>query len=350
MYIDQFKDVMSNCRFCFMCRHLCPTGIVSGRESDTARGRALIADTIRMHPEAINEADFVDAIYRSDLSGASRCHCDGYHDGKGYDEIGLQLALRRDIVAAGNAPEAVKAIAAELENSAAWEVSKKADLLFFADPSAASRPAVGTAVAKVLGAAGIDFGVISGGCIGKALNVLGFVEAGTAVMKKFADFVNSTGAKTLLVDTPAAMDALRNDFPAAGIELKCEVKCTASYFAALAADGKIKFANVPALQFIPGDYIKNYMKCGCSDRLLKALGAAVAPFGTNTEESYCCGEGALVLDKLNPSLVALMVETVKRHAVAGVKIAVTSAYTANILCAAGLDAATLTEIAGDSVC
>ena len=129
-----------------------------------------------------------------------------------------------------------------------------------------------------------------------------------------------------------------------------QVKCTASYFAALAADGKIKFANVPALQFIPGDYIKNYMKCGCSDRLLKALGAAVAPFGTNTEESYCCGEGALVLDKLNPSLVALMVETVKRHAVAGVKIAVTSAYTANILCAAGLDAATLTEIAGDSVC
>ena len=92
---------------------------------------------------------------------------------------------------------------------------------------------------------------------------------------------------------------------------------------ALAADGKIKFANVPALQFISGDYIKNYMKCGCSDRLLKALGAAVTPFGTNTEESYCCGEGALVLDKLNPSLVALMVETVKRHAVAGMKIAVT---------------------------
>ena len=150
MYIDNFKEEMSNCRFCFMCRHLSPTGIVSGRESDTPRGRTLIADTIRMYPEKIAEADFADAIYRSDLSGASRCHCNGYHDGKGYNEVGLQLALRRDFVEAGNVPAAVKALAAELEASASWSVSKKADVLFFVDPSEAARPTAVAAVEKVL--------------------------------------------------------------------------------------------------------------------------------------------------------------------------------------------------------
>jgi len=122
MQINQFPEVMSSCRFCFMCRHLSAVGQVSGRESDTPRGRALIADRVRMHPEEIGNADFIDAIYRSDLSGANRFHCDGYHDGKGYDEIGLQLALRRDIVDAGYAPEKVKQLVAELKATENWSV------------------------------------------------------------------------------------------------------------------------------------------------------------------------------------------------------------------------------------
>ena len=72
MQINQFPEVMSSCRFCFMCRHLSAVGQVSGRESDTPRGRALIADRVRMHPEEIGNADFIEAIYRSDLSGANR--------------------------------------------------------------------------------------------------------------------------------------------------------------------------------------------------------------------------------------------------------------------------------------
>lgn len=77
MNIDSFAEVISACRFCFMCRHLSAVGQAGCREADTPRGRALIADTVRMHPEKISDADFVDAVYRSDLSGANRFHCDG---------------------------------------------------------------------------------------------------------------------------------------------------------------------------------------------------------------------------------------------------------------------------------
>ena len=145
MNINAFSEVMSACRFCFMCRHLSAVGIVSCREADTPRGRALIADTVRLHPEKLADADFIETIYRSDLSGANRFHCDSYHDGKGYDEIGLQLALRRDIVAAGVVPETVRKDAKELEDSAHWQLEGRADTLYFLDPATAGRPAVGAA-------------------------------------------------------------------------------------------------------------------------------------------------------------------------------------------------------------
>ena len=57
MYIDEFIDVINACRFCFMCRHLDPVANVSFREADTPRGRALIADSIRMDNSCIENKD-----------------------------------------------------------------------------------------------------------------------------------------------------------------------------------------------------------------------------------------------------------------------------------------------------
>ena len=70
MHIEKHLDVISACRFCFMCRHLDPVGNVTFRESDTPRGRALIVDRMRMDRECMKDPDFIDALYRSALSAA----------------------------------------------------------------------------------------------------------------------------------------------------------------------------------------------------------------------------------------------------------------------------------------
>lgn len=351
MQINQFPEVMSSCRFCFMCRHLSAVGQVSGRESDTPRGRALIADRVRMHPEEIGNADFIDAIYRSDLSGANRFHCDGYHDGKGYDEIGLQLALRRDIVDAGYAPEKVKQVAAELKATENWSVEGKADVLYFVDPGTAARPSMEKAVKAVLDKANVSYAVVRGGCIGKALNVLGFTADAKAAMEKFAAVVNGTGAKVLLVSNPAAADALKSDFKAAGVNLVPEVMFTAGYFAKLAKEGRLTFAGKTGVaSYLPSDYLKNYLKCDCAEQLLALLGVKNRMFGTNVEESYTAGEGALVLDRLYPELVKMLAAKVVAQAEADVPVIVASANTADALEAAGLKCVTLEEAAEADLC
>ena len=366
MNIEKFETVIAACRFCFMCRHLSPTGLVSGREADTPRGRALIADRVRMNPEALKNADFVNCIYDSDLSAANRFHCDSYHAGTGYDETGLQLALRRDIVAAGLAPEKVQAVARDLQGTESWSISGKADTLYFVDPSTAARPAVAKAFKKVADKAKVKFATLTGGCIGKALGVLGFEKESREAMKKFADFVNQSGAKTLIVSNPAAFEALTVDFKAAKVKLNAKVELAAAFLADLAKAKKIAFSkDKKSGSFIASDYLKNYLKTDAADKLLKAMNLPVPPtaglsdlpaggypgmFGTNPEESFSCGEGALVLDRLNPELVAKLAAHAAEEPEAKGKVYCASAYTANVLNRAGVKAITLEEAAGEFVC
>ena len=342
MNIDRFTEVIASCRFCFMCRHLSAVGQASCRESDTPRVRALIADSIRMHPEKLADADFIDTIYRSDLSGANRFHCDGYHDGKGYDEIGLQLALRRDIVESGNAPEAVKKLADELEAGADWRVSGSGDVLYFVDPHTAETPAVAESFGKLAAKKGIAFRTITGGCIGKALGVLGFADRAEAVAKKFAEFVNKLGAKTLVVSNPAAYDALVNDFRGYGIALDVKVMHSSEFLAGLKLDYR---RSGEAVSYLESDFLKNYAKnYPYPMELLKQIGVECKPFGTNEEESYTAGEGATVLPRLHPELVTMLTERVKELTEGPLVTA--SPYTRKTL---GADILTLEELAAKYV-
>jgi len=343
MNIDQFTEVIASCRFCFMCRHLSALGLVSSREADTPRGHALIADEIRLHPEKIADADFIDTMYRSDLSGASRFHCDGYHDGKGYDEIGLQLAVRRDIVAAGTAPDAVKKLADEFEAGAKWNVTGSGDVLYFVDHYTAQTPAIAESFAKLAAKKGVAFRTVTGGCVGKALSVLGFADRAKAVAKKFADFVNGLGAKTLVVSNPAAYDALVDDNKAYGVTLNVKVMHSSEFLAGLKLDYKQDGA---AVSYLESDFLKNYVRnYPYPAELLKQLGIKCDSFGTNEEESYSAGEGAVVLPMLYPELVDLLVERVKGLADAKDTVVTASPYTRMVLAKAGLTVLTLEELA-----
>jgi Fe-S oxidoreductase len=84
------------------------------------------------------------------------------------------------------------------------------------------------------------------------------------------------------------------------------------------------------------------------DKLLKSLKAVNKPFGTNDEETYCCGEGAIVLDKLHPELVKALAEYVAQRAdnPKNDKIVVSSVYTKRALVKYGkLNVITVEELA-----
>ncbi|PWM80644.1 MAG: hypothetical protein DBX90_08250 [Lentisphaerae bacterium] len=341
MNIDQFTEVISACRFCFMCRHLSATGMVSCRESDTPRVRALIADTVRKYPEKLADADFTDAVYRSDLAGANRFHCDGYHDGKGYDELGLQLALRRDIVDAGKEPEAVKKLADEFEATASWQVSGSGDVLYFLDRCTAETPAIAESFGRLATKKGVAFRTVTGGCIGKVLRVLGYTERSKAAAKKFAAFINNLGAKTLVVSNPAAYDALVHDFAEYGVALNVKVMHSSEFLTGLKLDFKRDGETVYELK---SDFLKNYGRNALyAAELLGQLGVKNETFGHNDEESYTAGEGAVVLQQLHPELVNMLAARVAEKAEG--LLVTASPYTRKVLAETGLNILTFEELA-----
>ncbi|MGN0853149.1 MAG: heterodisulfide reductase-related iron-sulfur binding cluster [Kiritimatiellia bacterium] len=340
MHIDSYEEAIMNCRFCFMCRHLSTIGQVRCTEVDTPRVRAAMLYGLRTGTNSFDDTDFVDALYRQDLSACCVHHCVNH-----YDENGLALAARADVVEAGKAPEAVKRLAAELMKQGAWKATGEGETAYFLDATTAADKAVVAAAKKLFAAARVEPKVITGGCIGKALKVLGYLNEAKTSAEAFAAYLKDEGVKTLVVSNPAAFDFLTKDVPAMGIRLACKVYCMSGFLVAK----KVAFKK-PAgeVYYLADDFMRNYDNCDCPEKLLKTLKAKNRPFGTNDEESYCCGEGAVVLDRLHPELVKDLAEYVAARADDPKKdrIVVLSAYTKKQLVKYGkLNVVTMDELA-----
>ena len=343
MNIDKYIDAVKNCRFCFMCRHLSAVGNVTFTEADTPRVRASMIYGVMMHPELISDPDFIDTLYRSDLS---RCCC--YHCVNHYDENSLNIAMRTDLVEKGLAPDYVKAIAEKLQASGGWEISGSGEVGYFTDRYTLTAGSIAPAFDAVMKKAGIAYSVISGGCIGRALKVLGFAPEAKAAAEKFVSTVKAAGIKTLVVSNPAAYELLKNDCAEFGIEVPFAVMHSAEYILSLG----LKFAKAAGdVYYLESDYLKNYNdNLPFPRNLLAALNANVKPFGTNNEESYTCGEGAILLPEIDETIVAKLAAYIADRAddIANDKIVVASPYTKVFLSKyTKLNVVTLEELAAE---
>ena len=339
MHIDQFTDAILNCRFCFMCRHLSGIGNVTFTEADTPRVRASMIYGVTQGTMQLDNEDFIATLYRNDLSGACRRNCV-----KHFDEIGLTLAARADIVEAGHAPAAVQAIAKELAATAKWTAKGDGDVLYFEDLYTKEAATVAAAFAKIMKKAKVSYITVTGGCIGKGLKTLGYLKEAQDAAKKFAAFVKKTGVKTVVVSNPAAYDALVNDYPAMGVKFPAKVMHTSEYILSL----KLAFKKAGDVYYLESDFLRNYNDLPFPHDLLKALGAVNKPFGTNDEESYSCGEGAVVLPKIDATLVEKLAAYIAERAdnPKTDKIVTASPYTKLMLTKyTKLDVVTLEELA-----
>ncbi len=328
-----------NCRFCFMCRHLSTIGQARSTEVDTPRVRAAMLYGLRTGTNSFDDTDFVDALYRQELSACCTHHCVNH-----YDENGLALAARADVVEAGKAPEKVRKLAKKYAKCA-FTAKGEGELAYFLDATTAADKDVAAAVRKLFAAAKAKPVVIEGGSIGKALKVLGYLDDAKVAAESFAAFLADKGVKTLVVSNPAAFDALTQDYPAFGVKLPCKVLCISSYL----LQAKVAFRkSAGEVYYLADDFMRNYDGCECPEKLLKALKATNRPFGTNDEESYCCGEGAVVFDELNPALAKTLAEYVAERAdnPKTDRIVVLSAYTKKMLKKHGkLNVVTMDELA-----
>ena len=200
--IDNYMETLENCRFCLMCRHVAPVGLVSGMETLTPHGIALIATSQKRGLIDWNE-EMVDVIYSEPDGGNCRAHCvfDQPHPA-------AVAAVRVELVEQNLAPKAVYNVRDALET---WGTpftqeepgssSAKGDVaLFVGDESKHLWPGTLPAVLKLLKALGIDPVLIgSGRNSGLLATSLGFPDTAEKLVQATIAELQACGATRLLL-------------------------------------------------------------------------------------------------------------------------------------------------------
>jgi Fe-S oxidoreductase len=211
MFSNEAKKISDACRFCWMCRYVCPVGLVSGKEGNTPRGRALLLslDTrgIKLTPDAY------ELMFQCVLCNACTNDC-----ATGYEPPVFIREARTEAIVNEYVPDAVKPV---LERTIAGSISgkpvnndieraiksckKKADLLLYLGDSA-RRDGYNSALAliSILNKSNIEFSVLddepdSGVHL---FDLMGYTSDVQDTAKACIQRIRAAGAKTIIAIDP----------------------------------------------------------------------------------------------------------------------------------------------------
>ncbi|RME84583.1 MAG: (Fe-S)-binding protein [Caldilineae bacterium] len=205
-----------NCRYCLMCRHVCPIGHVTGLETLTPHGWGLMIASNRRGLLTWND-ESVFKLYSCADCGTCRAHC--VTDQPLPETI---ATARAQVVEAGLAPPAVGRVAEMLqrwqnpyEEQAPEPVEGRGEVaLFVGDEATYLRPGLLDAALKLLEAAGIRPVLIGRGrSNGYVASSLGLIEIAHDLARANLEDLAASGARRLLVLSPGDFFAFKQLYP-----------------------------------------------------------------------------------------------------------------------------------------
>jgi len=205
MLLENVIDTVENCRYCLMCRHVAPVGLVTYEEALTPHGIALMVASQRRGMIDWNP-ETVAVIYAEPDGGNCRAHC--VTDQPLPEAI---AAVRAEIVEMGAAPEVVYAVHEKLKRwntpfaEESYTPSRQAGdtALLLSDEAMYLWEGVEDEVLKLLDMIGIQPVVIGRGCsTGYLASSLGFPQTASEQATMILDELQVTGASRLLTISP----------------------------------------------------------------------------------------------------------------------------------------------------
>lgn len=205
MMIEDVILTTENCRYCLMCRHVCPVGHVTRKETLTPHGWGLTIASVRRGLLEWN-GETSDVLYSCADCGTCQAHC--------VTDQPLPAAIaaaRAEVAAANLAPAAAYDIQARLQQWGNPHAEQKPDpvvgqgevALFVGDDACYLEPASLEAAMKLLAAVGIEPVLIGNGRNnGYLASTLGFPETAIALAEANLEELRASGASTLLVLSP----------------------------------------------------------------------------------------------------------------------------------------------------
>jgi len=295
---------IKGCRFCWMCRHLCPVGLATGKESNTPRAKALLLDMEQKG--TVEMSVYAEEMFHCALCASCASHCE-----TGYEPPVYIREARRNIVANGLAPDYVmnvidKLMAADAETQK--PASETADVLVYIGAHGIeTAKEMAEAFGSVLTKAGVTYMTLTAEpADGNELyDLIGETAEVKAVAKKCVDAINGTGAKKVVVLNPSAARMFLQEYPAWGLDLAAEVVTATAFAAELLKEGKLKMKQAAGVVTFhdPCRLARDLEETEPARELIRAMGYELKEMIQSKKVTKCCG--GLVLDAHSPRLSKL---------------------------------------------
>jgi Fe-S oxidoreductase len=235
------------CRYCLMCRHVCPVTRVTYNEATSPHGWALAIASVRRGLLDWN-AETTDLLYQCADCGLCQSFC--VTDQPLPDAI---VAARAEVAAAGRAPASVAEIDAALR---AWgnaygvaapspEATEWAETALFVGSTAFHRGWESVQAARrLLERAGLEHALAAvGRSSGYLAYTLGLHDTARNLARATVEELDHLGCRKLLVLSPGQAHTLKHVYPLLGVALpeRMEVVELTELLAAQLAEGRLKF-------------------------------------------------------------------------------------------------------------
>lgn len=302
-------DTIMACRYCPMCRHVCSSELLSYKESDAPRGRALLLYNIYKGGKSYDK-DTVESIYNCFLCGCCLSWCEGFDEG-GYDIPELIKFAREDIVKKGLEPLEIKEMKESLVlNNNIYNVDKhksfsssikekEAEILYYLGPDINFKNTeIAEAVLGILKKFNVDHTVLKNEPnSGKILSLLGYSYEAKNKAENLYKRIKKTNCKIILTSDPLAYDAFKNNFPEFGLKLepKIKIKHITEYLNDLRVNRKLEFKKTEKkITLVDSEYVGRFNSIFEAAReLLKSIsGSNFIEMRWNKMKMLATGEAA----------------------------------------------------------
>ena len=300
MFSEKSKKHADACRFCWMCRHLCPVQLVTGKETNTPRAKGLLVSMITRGMKL--EADTAETMYECMLCGACTNDCV-----TGFEPPLFIREGRTESVVAGVAPKYVTDLIDVIEKTGSMygtsESKVKTDapetgdlLVWLGETARYSTPEVAEALLKILDKAGVKYAVLknepsSGSALG---DLMGFVEDVRAQAKKAAEAIKASGAKKVVVLDSYDAALFRHEYKDWGIELPEIVTATAFVDELIKAGKLAPKKEAMVVSYHDGSRLARDLDEHQPARdILTAMGCDIHEMWQNRRLAKCCGSAVV---------------------------------------------------------
>jgi Fe-S oxidoreductase len=304
------QNTIFDCRYCHMCRHICPIGKHTGKEIHHPRGRALILSTLFKGKKM--DSDIARMVYECALCGGCIEQCVTGHDPTVFTRAARTEAVVEDLV-----PETVNHVIHNLMNvgnpfgipqtekdkgfgDAIKDLPKTADvLLFIGCTNSYKTPKTAMAAINLFKKAKVNFTVLQDEkCCGLYLaDLIGKVEESRQQGLRVAEQVKDSGAKTVVALCPSCTKAFKREYREWGIDLPTEICSITSYLAGLLDEGRLQPRKLDTQVTFhdPCRLARDLEETEPARKIIDSMGMNLKEMFFNRAKTHCCGGGLLDL-------------------------------------------------------